>query len=157
MRSKTWLLAFAFFLGMCREKESPREQALKIFDESMALHDEVMPLMDDLYTLEGKLKTLRDSLQLDSTVNATRIAIVVERLTSLRQASQHMMDWMHNIQDVPGSNDGDGRHHQHENHAVANSTDEEIIKVQQAQKSRIEKVRDEMIESIASTKEEINK
>ncbi|MBL0740676.1 hypothetical protein [Chryseolinea lacunae] len=139
-----------------RQKVTTEATAQTVYQEAMKIHDELMPRMDEVYTLEGKLKTRRDSLLTDSVTNAQKISIVREKLSALEAASNDMMHWMHNIQDVPGASAPVGHAQHSSGHASASAPKEtapdESLKIQQEQKKQIEKVKAAMEKSIDDAK-----
>ena len=152
-------LVAATLMISCESKKENTETnevtALTVYQEAMKIHDEVMPRMDEMYQLQGKLKKMNDSLRTDSVANASKIAIVREKLSALETANKDMMDWMHNVKDVPGAAAPAG----HENHSSGHSdssalkeSPEELLKTQQDQKKRIEEVRVAMEKSIEEAK-----
>ncbi len=135
--------------------EANETSALIVYQEAMKIHDEVMPRMDEMYKLAGKLKTLKDSLLTDSVANAKKISVVREKLSALETANKDMMDWMHNVKDVPGATAPTGHEHHSSGHSDASAskeTPEELLKIQQNQKQRIEEVRVAMEKSIEEAK-----
>lgn len=134
----------------CSKKENKDELALKLFSESMEMHDQIMPLMDEMYKLERKLKSLRDSLRTDSVSNRGKLYTLTGSLNKLQVASKGMMDWMHNIKDVPRSmlKSDHGNHSQPDNHSDKEISMDTVLRVQQEQKAAIELVREAMENSI---------
>lgn len=149
----------ATLIACSGKKETPNQNALTIYQEAMKIHDEIMPRMDEMYKLEGKLKAKRDSLLVDSIANTQRLAIVQEKLFALEAANKDMMDWMHNIKDVPGASATSGHEH-HSDHGETNqpkeTNPEEALKVQKEQKQRIEEVKVAMEKSIEDANQLLN-
>lgn len=139
---KILFLAIVTFAACSNNKQL--EQAQNFYQEAMEIHDAVMPRMDEMYKLRQKLTLKLDSISVDTIANTARIAEYKKVLSDLMVAEKGMMDWMHNIQDVPGSS------------GVGVQTKEipidEVIKIQQAQKNAVEQVRKKMEASIAEGK-----
>lgn len=148
-KSLPMLLAIVItsLLVSCGTSNKSNEEAILLYNESMRIHDEVMPRMDEMFKVENGLKALRDSLAVDTVANASRLAEINTRLTELDKAGKGMMDWMHNIQDVPGAEEN--KHSHHSKTARAETlTDEQVLKIQQNQKAAIEQVKMAMESSI---------
>lgn len=145
-------LILAGLLLSCNRKDRHSEAAM-LYKESMAIHDQVMPRMDELFALSKKLDQRLDTLLYDSVANATAIAktrLAVEQLT---RADKAMMDWMHNIKDIPGSEPTSGHHHgSHQATTTENLAEEDILKIQHHQKEEIKKIRKDMDESMENAK-----
>ena len=159
MKNIILTLVAATLMISCESKKENTETkevtALTVYQEAMKIHDEVMPRMDEMYKLEGKLKTLRDSLLTDSVANAQKISVVREKLSALETANKDMMDWMHNVKDVPGATAPAGHEHHSSGHSDSSASKEiteELLKIQQDQKKRIEEVRVAMEKSIEEAK-----
>lgn len=142
----------ALTIAACTTK-SKESDAAALYAESMKIHDQVMPHRDELLTLRQKLTLRLDSLKSDSVANGTLIREMRNGVENLEKADREMMDWMHNVKDVPGAehasvhNQGD-----HEMPAEAASS-QDILQVQQEQKEAIEKVRKDMEESMETAKQ----
>ncbi|MBN8653203.1 MAG: hypothetical protein J0L67_17375 [Cytophagales bacterium] len=139
---KILFLAIVTFAACSNNKQL--EQAQNLYQEAMEIHDAVMPRMDEMYKLRQKLTLKLDSISVDTIANTTRIAEYKKVLSDLAVAEKGMMDWMHNIQDVPGSS-GTGAQ-------TKEILIEEVIKIQQAQKIAVEQVRNKMEMCIAEGK-----
>lgn len=139
---KILFLAIVTFAACSNNKQL--EQAQNLYQEAMEIHDAVMPRMDEMYKLRQKLTLKLDSISVDTISNTTRIAEYKKVLSDLTVAEKGMMDWMHNIQDVPGSS---GAGVQTKEIPI-----DEVIKIQQAQKNAVEQVRKKMEASIAEGK-----
>lgn len=148
MKNLIVIFSLVVVLAACdRKKENTDVTALTVYQEAMKIHDELMPRMDEMYNLERKLKTLRDSLGADSLNNSGKIAGINEKLSALEAANKDMMDWMHHVQDVPGAAPAGQEHHA--GHKSGNKENpEDMLKVQQEQKRRIEEVKAAMEKSI---------
>lgn len=152
IKSTTILFASVLLLAACGSKESKiKEEALSLYQESMKVHDEVMPRMDEMFRIENALKALRDSLSVDTVTNATRLMEIKTGIASLQSAGKGMMDWMHNIQDVPGAEENKHGHHNKPT-STETLTDEQLLKIQQDQKAAIDQVKAAMESSIEQGK-----
>lgn len=155
MKNIILTLLVATLMISCESRKGNTEAnevtAQSVYQEAMRIHDEVMPRMDEMYQMEGRLKTLKDSLLSDSVVNAQKISFVREKLSALETANKAMMDWMHHVRDVPGATAPTGHEHHSSGHSddgTLKETPEELLKIQQDQKQRIEEVRGAMVKSI---------
>lgn len=158
IKSTTILFVAALFLTACGSKDNKKakEEALSLYQQSMKVHDEVMPRMDELFRMENALKALRDSLSVDTVTNAARLTEIKTGIASLKNAGKGMMDWMHNIQGVPGAEENERSHH-HRSSSTDTLTDEQLLKIQEDQKTAIDQVKIEMEESITRAKKILNK
>ena len=99
--------------------------------EVLAIHDEVMPKMGTLKRVKNSLLLQADSLgatdSLSTTLRETADAIAV--------ANENMMAWMRQYE------------------PAFEGTDEEVLRYLQEQKSSIEKVQKDMLESLAKGEE----
>lgn len=138
------------FVG-CSEKKS-KDDAQAIYAESMKIHDAIMPRMDEIYRLQEKLKAKRDSLRADSVSNHAQIKTLEDALVALKQADRGMMDWMHNIQDVPGNTADAHAGHGHQANTAAATSEEQTIEIQKKQKAAIERIQAEFESSIQTAK-----
>jgi hypothetical protein len=139
---KILFLAIVTFAACSNNKQL--EQAQNLYQEAMEIHDAVMPRMDEMYKLRQELTLKLDSISTDTVANIGRIAEYKKVLSDLAVAEKGMMDWMHNIQDVPGSS---GAGVQTKEIPI-----DEVIKIQQAQKNAVEQARKKMEASIAEGK-----
>lgn len=147
------LLATVPMVIACEPKKKDlQKEAAEIYAESMKIHDAVMPRMDELFTLRGKLTLKLDSLKEDRVVNEAGIDEIRKSIAALAAADEGMMNWMHNVQDIPGA-EGSHSHHGEDKSAVESLPIDEVIKNQQAQKDAIENIKRDMEESIARAKE----
>lgn len=147
------LLILILMAGLmnCNKKENELHEAARLYKESMNIHDELMPRMDEMYKLERKLKSLRDSLLIDSIYTQQKIARVRKSLQDLETASEKMMHWMHNIQDVPGEMEKSDHEHPSKSKVNASHIQQkpgDILKAQQQQKANIELIKVAMENSI---------
>lgn len=139
-----------------KENDKVKEEALLLYRESMKVHDEVMPRMDEMFRLKNALKALGDSLSVDTVANAARIIEIKSGIAALKSAGKDMMNWMHTIQDVPGAEENEqGNHNKASN--LKTLTNEQLLKIQQDQKSAIDQVKINMEESITRAKKILNK
>lgn len=146
VQTNSILFLMLVILAACTDQKL--EQAQNLYQEAMEIHDAVMPRMDEMYKLRQKLTLKLDSISIDTVANTTRIAEYKKVLSDLTAAEKSMMDWMHNIQDVPGSS-GTGMQ-------TKEVPIEEVIKIQQAQKIAVEHVRKKIVESIAEARFVLN-
>lgn len=112
-----FMLVFPLVLTSC---ESPKAKEEKLAKEVLQLHDEVMPKMQDMMRLKKELK--KSVAELDST-NA-EVENVKKLIGDLDQADKDMMDWMHNY-----------------NGAQDLYTHDEIMQYLQAEKAKMEKIK----------------
>jgi hypothetical protein len=152
-KSSAMFFAYAllFIIASCTSNDKSKEEALSLYNESMKLHDEIMPRMDDMFKLETSLKSWNDSLAIDTVANANRLVEVKAGLSALQKAGNDMMDWMHNIQDVPGAEENKHSHHNRTTNTET-LTDEQVLKNQQDQKASIEQIKTAMEASIEQGK-----
>ena len=103
-----------------------------LYDQVMDIHDEVMPKMQDLYTLK---KGLQDKIATTPNISAEEKQMLEKRIVVLDSVSQLMMDWMHKFSPRP------------------DSTDQEAAREYlESEMEKIRKVREAMLEVIASEK-----
>lgn len=103
-----------------------------LYDQVMDIHDEVMPKMEDIYTLK---KRLQEQIAATPNLVAADKQALEKRIAHLDSASNLMMDWMHNFSPLP------------------DSTDQEVAREYlESQMEKIRKVRESMLEAIASEK-----
>lgn len=148
------LLIVNIFLSGCAKTEKDSE-AKVLYAEAMKIHDQVMPRMDEMYKLEQQLKVLRDSLSTDTVANHTQLKQLNKGIAALEAAGKAMMDWMHNIQEVPGATEGTGGHH-HDMHAAESKKEispEVLLNSQKDQKAKIEAIKVQMEKSIEQANE----
>lgn len=139
-----------------KQNSKEKEEAITLYKKSMAAHDEVMPRMDEMFRVEKSLKALRDSLMTDSIANAARLSEILAGIKTIKDAGKGMMDWMHHIQDVPGTEESKHGNHQKDNTAQT-LTDVQVLKIQQDQKAAIDQVKAAMELSIEQGKALLNK
>ncbi len=103
-----------------------------LYDQVMDIHDEVMPKLQDLYTLK---KGLEDKIAATPNISAEEKQMLEKRIVILDSVSQLMMDWMHRFSQKP------------------DSTDQEAAREYlESEMEKIRKVREAMLEAIASEK-----
>jgi hypothetical protein len=140
------LLCVAFIVISCNNNENNEE--LKIYEESMVVHDELMARMDKLIRLRQKLETRLDSLSKDSVANASIVPKVRMAIANLRQTDDSMMDWMRNIQDVPGL-DASMDHAHHGGHGKSALPNEALtVQILKDQNARIKEIREALVKNI---------
>ena len=103
-------------------RESPKAKEEKLAKEVLQLHDEVMPKMQDMMRLKKELK--KNIKDLDSI--SKEVEDVNKMIGNLDQADKDMMDWMHNY-----------------NGAQDLYTHEEIMQYLQAEKAKMEKIKED--------------
>ncbi|WP_420576009.1 hypothetical protein [Ekhidna sp.] len=119
------LLTVIIFLAACGPSKKEELQTLK--SEVMAIHDEVMPKMGELRRTRKDLLLQADSL-MES--NPDRAAMLTTVADEIGNANEGMMQWMRAYE------------------PEFEGTDEEIKQYLEDQKVAIQKVKDEMIESL---------
>lgn len=103
-----------------------------LYDQVMDIHDEVMPKMQDLYILK---KGIQDKIAATPNMVIEEKQKLEKRISNLDSASQLMMDWMHNF--TP----------------LSDTTDQEAAREYlESEMEKIRKVREAMLEAIASEK-----
>lgn len=103
-----------------------------LYDQVMDIHDEVMPKMEDIYTLKKKLQ---DQIAATPDMVVEEKQALERRIARLDSVGNLMMDWMHKFSPVP------------------DSVDQEIAREYlESEMERIRKVREAMLEAIASEK-----
>ncbi len=113
------MLVLPMVLSSC---ESPKAKEEKLAKEVLQLHDEVMPKMQDMMRLKKELK--KNIKDLDSI--SKEVEDVNKMIGNLDQADKDMMDWMHNY-----------------NGAQDLYTHEEIMQYLQAEKAKMEKIKED--------------
>ena len=136
-------------LGGCQsstissETEAVVARAQQIYTETMNLHDEVMPRMGELVQLRQELGATADSLrEADSVAYADTVARMQAAAQDLAQADQNMMQWMRNVEKVPGA----------DSLAAVPADTARLIQVQQEQKAAMERVQQQMDNSITEAR-----
>ncbi len=121
------LVALAVACGPSKKDEL---KALK--DEVMTIHDEVMPKMGELRKTRKALEAMADSVMATDSTNAQMFSKLAEDISD---ANEGMMEWMRAFE------------------PEFEGTDEEIQAYLEGQKVAVEKVRDDMNNSLAKGKE----
>jgi len=85
MRTLVLLLFLASGLISCKHHHGPSEDPL--YKEVMAIHDEVMPKMSTMHKYKKELKKLRES-------NPGSESAINQRIALLESADEGMMSWM---------------------------------------------------------------
>lgn len=120
---------------------SEKDTQQKLFDEVMQVHDEVMPKMGELRSLAKQLSNRADSLASDSLAeNTTQINEMRDLSKQLNDANEGMMEWMRQFEQIEeGTSHG------------------EVIQYLTEQRKKIQKVRDDMLNSQSEAKEYLMK
>lgn len=124
------LLLIALVVACGPSEKKDELKALK--DEVMTIHDEVMPKMGELRKTRMALEAMADSVMATDSTNAQMYSKLAADISN---ANEGMMQWMRAFElDYEG-------------------TDEEVKTYMEEQKVAIEKVRDDMNNSLAKGKE----
>ena len=136
--STTFLLALIGLLifSSCSDGGQAEREALR--DEVMAIHDEVMPKMGDFRKLQKQIASLSDSLRTMESIDTNRLNDLAARGVEIAAAQEGMMAWMRQYNPEIMQ---DGTPH------------EEVMSYLEEQKAAIEKVRDQMMQALASGEE----
>ncbi len=126
----TILIFFVAILAACGPSKKEELQTLK--DEVIAIHDEVMPKMGELRKTRMALESLADSLV---ETDSTRASMLNSLASDISAANESMMTWMRAFE------------------PEFEGTDEEIQQYFEEQKIAVQKVKDDMNESLDSGKE----
>ena len=131
---------FLLFFLACQSSDPNHlaEEALK--DEVMVIHDEVMPKTGEMTKLR---KNLQNFLNQDSIIDPTTKATVLEAITYLEKADEGMYDWMAEFK-KPKKLRGEKSH-------------EEIMAYLKEEKVKIEQVKYDMLTSIKTAVEILEK
>lgn len=125
-------LLLAFFLLACGgSTQSEQSDQTTLKEEVMAVHDEVMPKMGELRSMEKKLRAKGDSLLASDSLLAQKHIAAAD---AIKHANDGMMTWMRSFD------------------PNYEGTEEEIKSYMESQKDSIEKVRDNMLQSLDSGK-----
>jgi regulator of replication initiation timing len=109
---------------------SSTNQAL--YDQIMDIHDEVMPKSQDIYDLK---KLLKDKIAATPDMVVEERQKLEQRIAKLDSVDKMMMDWMHNFSPLPDSID-----------------QEAAREYLESEMEKIRKVKDAMLEAVASEK-----
>lgn len=126
-------ISFVLIAALLISCESKEKEIEKLKLETMAVHDEVMPKMDDIMKLKKALKDKKDTA---NDVNSDQIQ---EMIQALEESDKAMMNWMRNY---------DPR--------MEGMSDDEKIAYLKNQKSSIEKVSEQMKNSISEADDYLN-
>ena len=108
---------------------SKQDQIKEIKNQAMEIHDEVMPLMGDLRSVRKDLMLLADSIVVSDSIQAAQLG---EAASEIADANEGMMEWMRNFEpEYEGTHD-------------------ELLQYFKDQKIKVEKVKEDMLESLAS-------
>lgn len=104
-----------------------------LYDQVMHIHDEVMPKMEDIYTLKKKLQ---DQIAATPDMVVEEKQALEKRIARLDSVGNLMMDWMHKFS------------------PVADTVDQEVAREYlESEMEKIRRVREAMLEAIASEKD----
>ena len=120
-------LLFAALLLACGP--SKQSEIKEIKNQAIEIHDEVMPLMGDLRRVRKDLMLMADSIVTSDSLKASALG---ELATDIADANEGMMQWMRSFE------------------PEFEGTDEEVIQYFKDQKASIEKVKEDMLESLES-------
>ncbi len=128
---------FAISITSCGDGGKAEREALR--DEVIAIHDEVMPKMGDLRKVRKSLEAMADTLATDSMMlaDAEKIRALAKEI---EDANESMMAWMRQFE--PGIME-DGTPHG------------EVMAYLKEQKEAIDKVKQDMLESLSKGQEAI--
>lgn len=154
-----FLVMTSLFLSGCSEtnaeKSNPFEEQKVLFDEVMEIHDEVMPEMQTIYDLKKQLDTkLTQMGQESSTLDSTTFVRTVQHKRALEEADDAMMSWMRDFADkmAPPKEDKYKKYLEKEG-----MTHEAYLQFLQAEKSKVEVVKEKMNSSIENAKQFLSK
>lgn len=134
MNTRLALIALAATL-MYACGNSKKEELKTLKNEVMAVHDEVMPKMGDLMKAQKALKLKADSLM--ETSDSLAAQGYYDAAAKIDSANESMMNWMRNFQ------------------ANFQGTDEELTAYLNEQKATIQKVKDDMLNSLEEGKKKL--
>ncbi|WP_462247792.1 hypothetical protein [Ekhidna sp.] len=120
-------LLFIALVVACSPSKENELKTLK--DEVMAIHDEVMPKIGDLRKVRMELESLSDSLMATDSTRAMELSSLA---ADISDASEGMMMWMRNYE------------------PEFEGTEAEIKAYLEGQKVSIQKVKEDMLESMES-------
>ena len=130
-----------------QEADGEPTQAQQLYAEAMAVHDEVMPRMEEIMQLRQKLQLRVESLrQEDLTLFADSLQKIETAVQHLQEADRAMMQWMHNVKQVPGMDDAQTEYQDEIETQPVDTAD--VLQTQQAQKAAIMAVKEQMEASI---------
>lgn len=117
-------------LGMAACSPSPQKKVEVLQQEVLDLHDSAMAKMGALYTERKELTYLKDSVVTGDTAVQRQLAQQIEALV---QADEHMMQWMRAYRNPEGKQP------------------EEALLYLQAEKTKIEQVRQEIDQTLRAS------
>lgn len=126
MKPVPLITCLILLFGCGHNKPAKNDPAKPLYDEVMKIHDDVMPKMSDINRYQKQLRK-----QLDTESDSTK-KVILNAINNLEMADEGMMQWMADFK-VP---------------------DEEPAKTTylKDQKKHIEKVRDDMLNSMEQAK-----
>ena len=130
------LILLTFFLFSCQSNDPQHIEQEKIHDELMVVHDEVMPKMGHINKLR---RTLVKHLKNNEAVPAETKNLVEENIKFLENADEGMMDWMAEYKKPSKLRD--------------DKTHEEILAYLESERPKVEKVKADILNSIAQAEE----
>ena len=126
-------LLFVALLMACGPGKQSEIKEIK--NQAIEIHDEVMPLMGDLRRVRKDLMLMADSIVTSDSLKASTLS---ELATDIADANEGMMQWMRSFE------------------PEFEGTDEEVIQYFKDQKSSIEKVKEDMLESLENGEKALN-
>ena len=133
MKYTFWLLLLLGGLLTACDKSGSSPAQLE--DEVMAIHDEVMPKMGDINAEIQRLNAELEELRNRENVDPSRVEAIKEAVSNLEEADQSMRMWMRNYaKDYVKQKD--------------HMTEEEKVTYLQAERTRVQKVKDSMLGSL---------
>lgn len=105
-----------------------------LYDQVMDIHDEVMPKMEDLYKIKSQLQ---EKIANSPNMVKERKEALEKMILELDEASNAMMDWMHQFNPLPDSAD-----------------EEDSRAYLETQMEKIKKVKEEMLTTLERAKGE---
>jgi len=129
MKYNTFLFILISSLALTSCNTNERIQQ-KLLAEVMVIHDAVMPKMDDIHKLQKQLRAVKTDLK-----DEAKIQDINQHIQDLENAGEGMMDWMAGL-NLPSDKD--------------TRTHEEIMAYLEQEKVNIQKVSDDMLNSIAA-------
>ncbi len=105
-----------------------------LYDQVMDIHDEVMPKMEDLYKIKSQLQ---EKIANSPDMVKERKVALEKMILELDEASNAMMDWMHQFNPLPDSAD-----------------EEDSRAYLETQMEKIKKVKEEMLTTLERAKGE---
>lgn len=131
------LLAFAF--TACTSKTDPKEE---LQEQIIAVHDEVMPKMGELRKVMKQLEAKADSIIGADPEAMQRANELLNLASDISNANESMMIWMRNFDPTMIKTETDG---------------DKVMAYLNDQMQKIEKVRDDMLNSLTAGKASLAK